>query len=34
MKTKSIIMRIIDLIMTGNLLFLMSMQVTQQFAHE
>lgn len=27
-------MRIIDLIMTGNLLFLMALQVTQQFAHE
>ena len=34
MKVKRIIMRITDLIMTCNLLFLMSLQVTQQFTHE
>ena len=34
MKAKHITMRIIDLIMTGNLLFLMALQVTQQLAHE
>lgn len=34
MKSKKIIMRTTDLIMTGNLLFLMALQVTQQFAHE
>lgn len=34
MKAKQIIMRTTDLIMTGNLLFLMALQVTQQFAHE
>ena len=34
MKAKQITMRIIDLIMTGNLLFLMALQVTQQLAHE
>ena len=34
MKVKRIIMRITDFIMTCNLLFLMSLQVTQQFTHE
>ncbi len=34
MKAKHITMRIIDLIMTGNLLFLMALQVTRQLAHE
>lgn len=34
MKAKRIAMRITDIIMTGNLLFLMALQVTQQFAHE
>lgn len=34
MKVKRIVMRITDLIMTCNLLFLMSLQVTQQFTHE
>lgn len=34
MKAKQITMRITDLIMTGNLLFLMALQVTQQLAHE
>ena len=34
MKAKHITMRIIDLIMTGNLLFLIALQVTQQLAHE
>lgn len=34
MKAKHVTMRIIDLIMTGNLLFLMALQVTQQLAHE
>ena len=34
MKAKHITMRIIDLIMTGDLLFIMALQVTQQFAHE
>ena len=34
MKANQIIMRTIDLIMTGDLLFLMALQVTQQLAHE